>query len=87
MAEKTVKIIIKKGSMNLEINRNELVEICETHDGVVFNLKNGLQLCYTDQFMPHSMKEILRNTSNHFADKKIIFDLDNERQPAMIDAT
>lgn len=86
MTEKPVKITIKKGSMNLEINRNELIEVCETHDGIVFNLKNGLQLHYTDQFMPQSMKEILRNTSNHFNDKKIIFDLDNERQPAMIDA-
>lgn len=87
MAEKTVKVIIKKGSMKLEVDRSELIEIHETHDGVVFNLKNGLQLQYTDQYMPQAMKEILRNTSNHFENKKIIFDLDNTRQPAMIDAT
>ncbi len=87
MAEKETKIIIKKGSMKLELDRKDLVEVCETHDGVVFNLKDGLQLQYTDQYMPHSMKEILRSTSNHFENQKIIFDLDNKRQPAMIDAT
>jgi len=87
MAEKPVKIIIKKGSMKLELDRKDLVEILETHDGVVFNFNQGLQLQYTDQYMPHTMKEILRNTSNHFENQKIIFDLDNTRQPAMIDAT
>jgi len=85
--EKPKNIIIKKGSMELRINRQELLEICETHDGVVFNMKNGLQLQYTNQFMPQTMKEILRNTGNHFTEHKIIFDLDNERQPALIDAT
>lgn len=86
MAEKKVFIIIKKGTMELKILRSDLIEVCETHDGVVFNFKNGLQLQYSDQFMPQPMKEILRNTSNHYIDKKIIFDLDNEKQPAMIDA-
>ena len=88
MADKkeTKQITIKKGSMVLTVDRSELIEICETHDGVVFNLKNGLQLQYTDQFMPQHTKEILRNTSNHFAEQKIVFDLDNEKQPAFIDA-
>lgn len=85
--EKNVKIIIKKGSMHLEIDRSELVEVNETHDGIAFNLKGGLQLYYTDNFMPQAMKEIIKNTSNHFSDKKIIFDLDNQRQPALVDAT
>ncbi len=85
--EKNVKILIKKGSMNLEVDRSELVEVSETHDGIAFNLKGGIQLYYTDNFMPQAMKEIIKNTSNHFANKRIIFDLDNQRQPALVDAT
>lgn len=85
--EKSVKIVIKKGTLNLEVDRNELIEVNETHDGIAFNFKGGLQLYYTDNFMPHGMKEIIKNTSNHFANKKIIFDLDNQRQPALVDAT
>ena len=85
--EKNVKILIKKGSMKLEVDRSELVEVSETHDGIAFNLKGGIQIYYTDNFMPQAMKEIIKNTSNHFADKRIIFDLDNQRQPALVDAT
>ncbi len=85
--EKTTKIIIKKGSMELEMNRSDLVEVSETHDGVAFNFKDGIQLYFTDQFMPQHMKELMKNTSNHFADKKLIFDLDNQRAPVLVDAT
>ncbi len=84
---KKTKIIIKKGSLKLEVNRDELVEVNETHDGIAFNFKGGLQLYYTDNFMQQGMKEIIKNTSNHFQDKKIIFDLDNQRQPALVDVT
>jgi uncharacterized protein Yka (UPF0111/DUF47 family) len=85
--EKPVRIIIKKGSFNLEVDRSDLVEVNETHDGVAFNFKDGLQLYYTDNFMPQGMKEIIKNTSNHFSGKKLIFDLDNQKHPAMVDAT
>jgi len=83
----TKKVIIKKGSMLLEANRSDLVEVSETHDGIAFNFKGGIQLYYTNDFMPVGMKEVIRNTSNHFDNQKIIFDLDNERQPARVDAT
>lgn len=85
MSETT--IVIKKGSMKLEVNRSDLVEVSETHDGVAFNFKDGLQLYYTNNFMPQHMKEIMKNTANHFAEKKIVFDLDNQQKPAMVDAT
>jgi hypothetical protein len=85
--EKKVKVIIKKGSMNLEIDRSELVEVSETHDGVAFNFKGGIQLYFTDQFMPQAMKELMKNTSNHFGNHKLIFDLDNQRTPVKVDAT
>jgi len=86
MANKT-KILIKKGSMKIEVDRSDLVEVNETYDGITFNFKDGLQLYYTDHFMPQGMKEIIKNTSNHFPENKIIFDLDNPRKPAMVDAT
>jgi len=80
-------IVIKKGTMNLEIKRSDLVEVNETHDGIAFSFKDGLQLYYTDNFMPQGMKQIIKNTANHFSNKKIIFDLDNTRKPAMVDVT
>lgn len=85
--EKIAKVIIKKGTLNLEVDRSELVEVSETHDGIAFNFKGGLQLYFTDNFMPQHMKELIKNTSNHFPNQKLIFDLDNQQTPARVDAT
>jgi hypothetical protein len=81
------KIIIKKGSMNLEVDRSDLVEVLETHDGVAFNFKGGVQLYYTDQFMPTAAKQIMQNTSNSYPEKKLVFNLDNMNKPVLVDAT
>ena len=85
--EKIAKVTIKKGTMILDIDRSALVEVSETHDGITFNFKEGLQLYFTDNFMPQSMKELIKNTSNHFPNQNLIFDLDNQRTPARVDAT
>ncbi len=85
--EKKAIVKIKKGTLHLEVDRSELVEVSETHDGIAFNFKGGLQLYYTDQFMPQGMKEVIKNTSNHFDAQTLIFDLDDQRQPAKVDAT
>jgi hypothetical protein len=82
-----VKIIIKKGDFVLTVPRTELVEVSETADGIAFNFKGGLQLYFTDNFMPSSMKQIIKNTSDSYPGKKLIFDLNNQRQPVLVDAT
>ena len=84
MSEATVTI--KKGSFLLTVPRSELVEVSETHDGVAFNFKNGLQLYYTNNFLPSATKQLMKNASDSFSGK-IIFDLNNIQRPAMIDAT
>ena len=81
------EIIIKKGDFKITVPRSELVEVSETADGVAFNFKGGLQLYYCNNFLPSATKQIIKNTADSFPGKKIIFDLDNERKPALIDAT
>jgi hypothetical protein len=85
MSEET--ITIKKGRLNLTVPRSELVDVSETHDGVAFNFKGGLQLYYTDTYMQQATKQIMKNTADSFPGKKLIFNLDNPRQPALVDAT
>ena len=87
LKEKQATVKIQKGSFKLEVNRNELIEVNETHDGIAFNFKGGIQLYYTNDLMPAAMKEVIKNTSNHFENQTLIFDLDNQRQPAKVDAT
>ena len=81
------KIKIKNGKLNIEVDRSELVEVVETPDGVVFNFKGGVQICKNDQFMPSSIKQIIKNTADNFPEQNLIFELDNPQRPAFVDAT
>lgn len=86
MTEDTT-ITIKKGSMVVTLSRNELVDVSETHDGVAFNFKGGLQLYYTNNFMQTATKQVMKQAADNFPGKKLIFNLDNPRQPVLVDAT
>ena len=79
-------VIIKKGTMEIKIDRSELVQVEETPDGMSFDFKNGFQLLYNDQYMEAARKNIMKNTSNTFEGKKLVFDFDNKRHPVMVHA-
>ncbi len=80
-------VLIKKGTITLQLDRKDLIEILETGDGVVFNLKEGLQFILIDGDMPMHTKNIMKNSADSFRQNKIIFDLTNYDKPTMIDAT
>ncbi len=80
-------MIIKQGKFELKVPRSELVQIDETHDGITFLFKDGIQLYKTDQFMTQAVKSIMKNTADSFPGKKLIFELDNRRNPVVVDAT
>ncbi len=83
MAEITITV----GNVKVEASRKDLIEVSETPDGVSFNFKGGLQLLFTDPYMPSSAKQIVKNTADHMKEKRLIFELDNPRVPARVDAT
>jgi len=87
MLEESITITINNGPLKLTVPRSELIDISETHDGVAFNFKGGVQLYYTNNFMPQTAKQIMVQTSCNFPGKKLIFDLVNHQKPAMVDAT
>lgn len=78
------KVTIKKGSIEMTFPKEELVEVSETHDGIAFNFKRGLQLYQIEQFMPVHIKQLIANTVNQFAGGNIIIDLDNSKKPVMV---
>lgn len=81
-------IEIKKGGVKVLATDNDLVEVSETPDGVIFNFKGGISVQYLDPHMTSGNKQIIKNTADRFGGtKKIIFDLDNPSRPAMVDAT
>ena len=81
------EIIIKQKNFEVKVKRSELVQLDETADGVVFQFKNGLSLIKIDQFMPNNVKNIMKNTSDNYPDKKLVFELDNHKRPVYVDAT
>ena len=81
-------IIIKKGSMKfVETERSNLIIAEQTHDGVVFSLKGGIQIYCTDNDMPNHTKDIIKNTSNSFPTANLIFDLLNYNKPVLVEPT
>ena len=81
-------LIIKKGSMKfVETERSNLIIAEQTHDGVVFTLKGGIQVYCTDNHMPNHAKEIIVNTTNSFPTANLIFDLANYKKPVTVEPT
>ena len=83
MAEITVKV----GKVKVEATRSDLMSVDETPDGVVFAFKGGIQIHYINPYMPSSAKQIIKNTADQIKEKRLIFELDNAKRPAMVDAT
>lgn len=81
------EITVKAGNVKLEASRSDLMEVSETPDGVAFSFKGGLQLLFTDPYMPSSAKQIVKNTADSIKEKRLIFELDNPQAPARVDAT
>lgn len=81
------EIIIKKGTVILKCNKEDLIEVSETHDGIAFNFKGGLQLYNVDADMPIPTKKLITQATDSFSAPKVIIDLLNLRKPAIVDAT
>jgi len=61
--------------------------VSETHDGIAFNFKRGLQIYQVEQFMPIHIKKLISNSIDTFQGNNIIVDLDNSKRPVMVDNT
>lgn len=81
------EITVKAGNVKIEASRADLISVDETPDGVSFSFKGGMQVLYTNPYMPSSAKQIVKNTADTIKEQRLIFKLDNAKQPAFIDAT
>jgi hypothetical protein len=82
-----VMIKVKKGTFNLSAPRSDLLEVSETHDGVAFSFRGGLQLYFTAPYMPQEVKHLMNLSSGKYDQKNLIFDLDDVKFPVKIDIT
>lgn len=78
---------IKKGTMELVVNRSDVVDVNPSHDGVVFQFKNNVHLYVTDPNMPVHTKELIRNTNLTMINGDAIVDLLNYNRPVTVSLT
>lgn len=74
-------VTIKKGDIILKVKNNDLIEVQETHDGIVFNMKMGLHLYLEDVDMPLATKQNIESAVRTFQDKQLTIDLLNYNKP------
>ena len=81
-----MKVIIKNKETQVELQKDQIVEVLETADGLAFNLRNGLSLVFTDNFFPATAKQLVKGTIDQCAtiDATITVDLQNRATPASI---
>jgi len=85
-AEKKVsKLVIKKGSFKVELNKDEMISVEATHDGIVFNFKQGLQLYFTDSNMPSNYKNSLKAAINQYSGSIVTVDLNNPSRAVSVE--
>lgn len=78
------KITIKRGNVSFDIQRNELIEIKPTHDGIMFQLKENMYIYSTEISMPSEVKQKIIIAFDQFKTGNIIIDLLNYVNPARI---
>ncbi len=81
-----MKVVIKNKGTELVLEKDNIVEVLETADGIAFNLRDNLSLIYVNNFMPTSAKQLIKGTIDNCGtvDATINVDLQNPDQPASI---
>ena len=77
-------ITIKKGKIVITCDRDELVEVDQSPDGMMFTFKWGMTNHYTDQYMPIEVKEKIKQAINLLIGGNVVVDLNNYMKPVMV---
>lgn len=78
------KIKIKKGTVVVEMDKSDLIEAEQTSDGIVFNLKGGMQLYNVDVYMELTTKNLIISGTK-IPKGNLLIDLNNPKQPAVVE--
>jgi hypothetical protein len=76
-------VTIKRSTMNMVMDRTDLVQVDQTADGVAFSFKHGVHITVSDQNMPNEAKDLVK-AANQFPKGNLIFDLNSYKKPAYI---
>ena len=60
-----MKVIIRNKETKIELEKDQIMEVLETADGIALNMKNGLSIIHVDGFMPSTAKQLIKSTLDH----------------------
>lgn len=82
---KETEVIIKRGMTEFKLKRSNIMDSEPTHDGIVFNLKDGIQFHVVDINFTSEMKQLIKNTlGNYTPEGTVIIDLNNYKKPVQV---
>jgi len=83
--KKQQTITIKKGEgFELTVHRDQLINVDQTSDGIIFKFKHGLDLMCTHQQMPLTVKNLIIHSTQTFEKGSITIDLFDYVKPVKI---
>ena len=83
-----MKVIITNKATKLELEKDDIIEVVETADGLAFSLRNNLSLVFTDNFFPSTAKQLVKGTVDRCQAENgtILINLQDHNTPARIEA-
>lgn len=78
------EITIIKGSTTITFRRSEICECKESHDGIIFQLKNDIFVYCTDNFMDPTTKARIKMAIERIPNGNVTIDLRNPRNPVTV---
>ena len=81
---KNYTVTIKRGPINLVVDRSELISCTETPDGITFIFKLGIILSIDDMNMPSAVKQRVSLADTSFKKGNLIFNLNDYVNPVSL---
>jgi hypothetical protein len=82
---RNLEIVINKKNHKIILNRDDIIEIKHTHDGLVFNLKGNMYIYITDINMPVNVKNRYVVSFETFDNANLIFNIHDYNNPVKVE--
>jgi len=77
------KINIINGVLKFEFNRKDIIEIKQSHDGIVINLRESTHICFTDPNMPLETKRVITTSFDNYKTTDLVINVRNYIKPVV----
>ncbi len=79
-----MKVIIKNFGTTFEIERDQILSISPSYDGLSIILNNNLNISYSNMNMPQQIRDIISASFESFKKGTLTIDLTNFIKPVVI---